>query len=270
MLYSVLGVLWARGFYRWFREWPRDHPSVNATELELIHAGASAVHPDDQREKYEATPWTDLVLSPAMWWISGQHFCRAAGEIFFASWFATYLQEARGVSILQSGLLTTLPIVARIVGGLAGGVISDRVLQRTGSLRWARQGVAVTSLTACAILVFAALGVKSAGLAVALTAVGAFFAALAGPCAYTITIDMGGRHVPTVFSTMNMMESVGAAAFPPVAALLRESTGSWNVVLIGFGGLYVAAAIFWLLLRPVGTIFDQSLLARGVGRHDAR
>jgi MFS family permease len=260
LIYSLLGVVWARGFYRWFREWPRDHPSVGPAELELIRAGAYSKHPDEQSEAYEATPWADLILSPAMWWISGQHFCRAAGEIFFASWFATYLQEARGVTIAQSGLLTTLPIIARIAGGLAGGVISDRVLQRTGSLRWARQGVAVASLTACAVLVFAALGVKGAGLAVALIALGAFFASLAGPCAYTITIDMGGRHVPTVFSTMNMMGSVGAAAFPPVAALMREATGSWNLVLVGFGGLYVAAAVFWLLLTPRGTIFDQSLL----------
>jgi MFS family permease len=263
LLYSFLGIWWARGFFHWFREWPRDHPSVNSTELDLIHAGAYAKHPDEQGEKYEPTPWLDLVFSPAMWWISGQHFCRAAGEIFFASWFATYLQEARGVTIAQSGLLTTLPIFARIAGGLAGGVISDSVLKRTGSLRWARQGVAVASLTACAILVFAALGVKGASLAVVLIALGAFFAAVAGPCAYTITIDMGGRHVPTVFSTMNMMGSVGAAAFPPVAALLRVRTGSWDLVLLGFGFLYVAAAIFWLLLRPKGTIFDQSLLRWG-------
>jgi sugar phosphate permease len=263
LLYSFLGVVWARAFYAWFREWPRDHPAVNAAELELIRAGAYAKHPDEQAEKYEPTPWLDLILSPAMWWISGQHFCRAAGEIFFASWFATYLQEARGVTIAQSGLLTTLPIVARIVGGLAGGVISDSVLRRTGSLRWARQGVAVASLAACAALVFAALGVKSAWLAVNLIALGAFFASLAGPCAYTITIDMGGRHVPTVFSTMNMMGSVGAAAFPPVAALVRVATGSWDIVLVGFGALYIAAAVFWLLLNPNGTIFDQSLLRWG-------
>jgi fucose permease len=265
LVYSFLGAVWALGFRRWFREWPQQQPAVNAQELELIETGRSQQSVERKQsagdERYEATPWLSLVASPAMWWICGQQFCRAAGEIFFASWFATYLQEARGVTIVQSGLLTTLPIAARVVGGLLGGVISDYLLMRTGSLRWARQGLAVASLTMCALLVVVSLAVENASLAVGLVALGAFFASLTGPCAYTITIDMGGRHVPTVFSTMNMLGNFGAAAFPPVAALLREATGSWTMVLVSFAGLYIAAAAFWWLLRPHGTIFEQSLIS---------
>jgi hypothetical protein len=48
-----------------------------------------------------------------------------------------------------------------------------------------------------------------------------------------------------------------------VAALVRVATGRWDIVLVGFGALYIAAAVFWLLLNPNGTIFDQSLLRWG-------
>ena len=44
IIYGALGVVWAVFFYRWFRDLPRDHKSVNAAEVALIEAGnASAV-----------------------------------------------------------------------------------------------------------------------------------------------------------------------------------------------------------------------------------
>jgi hypothetical protein len=59
--------------------------------------------------------------SGTLWFLCAQQFCRAAGYIFFASWFATYLQEARGVTILGSGWLTTLPLLADVTGCMFGG-----------------------------------------------------------------------------------------------------------------------------------------------------
>ena len=34
--------------------------------------------------------------------------------------------------------------------------------------------------------------------------------------------------------------------------------GNWDAVLVVFGALYVVGALFWLLLKPEGTIVDQS------------
>ena len=69
---------------------------------------------------------------------------------------------------------------------------------------------------------------------------GAFCAAFAGPCAYSATIDMGGRHVTMVFSLMNMAGNLGAVAFPIlVPYLLNEDpdvagSGNWDLVLFTF------------------------------------
>ena len=35
--------------------------------------------------------------------------------------------------------------------------------------------------------------------------------------------------------------------------------GSWDAVLVVFGSLYVIGALFWLLLKPEGTIVEQAL-----------
>ncbi|MEX0586879.1 MAG: MFS transporter [Pirellulales bacterium] len=266
--YAVPGLLWAILVYAWFRDYPAEHRGVNSAERTLIEAGVVPVmarSPDQAIPATEGlpgtpaarepTPWRALATSPTMWWISGQHFFRAAGYTFFGSWFADYMKKTRGISTAQSGDMTMIAMLAVVAGSLVGGTVSDYVLRRTGSRRLARQGVATASVLACFVLVMAAYFVRDAWWTVALISLGSFCAAISGPCAYTITIDMGGRHVAAVFSVMNMAGSVGSVAFPPVAERIGNLLG-WDEVLILFGGLYLAAAICWLSLNSSGTVLD--------------
>lgn len=272
VLYSLPGLLWAAWFWGWFRNTPREHGSVNEVERVHIEAGrplTPALSPaGGEGEKAAvarpapATPWLQLLSSPAMWCICGQQFFRAAGYMFFTSWFATYLQEGRGVTIIKSGFLTMLPLLAVVVGSMLGGAISDAVLKRTGSRRLARQGVAVLSLVLCATLTLSAYFFADALAAVLIISAGSFFAAVAGPCGYTITIDMGGEHVPTVNSVMNMTGNFGAMLFPLAVPWLLGPEQNWNVVLVSFGALYLGSALCWLMLKPEGSVFEQALAGR--------
>lgn len=254
VIYSVPGILWAAWFWAWYRDDPARHRSVNAAELAMLPPA-----PDSQAAGTR-TPWAHLAASPAMWWICLQQFFRAAGYMFFTSWFATYLQEARGVTIIKSGLLNTLPLLAVVFGNLAGGQLSDWVLRRTGSRALSRQGVSIAALLLCAGLTLSALRAADATLAVVIISAGAFCAALAAPSGYAITMDMGGDHVAAVNGVMNMCGNFGAMIFPLVVPWLLDRTGSWDAVLVSFGCLYFAATLCWWLLKPDGSVFDQSLL----------
>jgi ACS family glucarate transporter-like MFS transporter len=275
-LYSLPGLIWAVWFWKWFRNAPSDHRSVNAAEREIIEGSppttgvnepfspttAGPKSKSNGRSFASPTPWLQLLTSPAMWCIGGQQFFRAAGYMFFTSWFATYLQESRGVTIGTSGVLTMLPLLSVVAGSLAGGAVSDAVLRRSGSLRLARQALAGCSLVLCAALTLSAYFFADALTAVLIISAGSFFAAIAGPCGYTITIDMGGEHVPTVNSVMNMCGNLGAMLFPLAVPWLLRETGSWNAVLLCFGALYIAGAICWWCLRAQGNVFDQALWSK--------
>jgi nitrate/nitrite transporter NarK len=200
-----------------------------------------------------------------MWLICSQQFFRAGGQVFFASWFATYLQETRGVSQEKSALLTALPVVAMMIAALVGGGVSDYVYNITGSLDRARRGVAFSSLLLCAVILAGAYFVPDPVLAVAIISLAIFCAGFAGPCAYAVTIDMGGRHVPAVFSTMNMIGNFGAGLLAWYVPYFRTGllprlgiTGvsSWDAVLLLFAATYLAAALCWMRLRVAGSVFD--------------
>jgi MFS transporter, ACS family, D-galactonate transporter len=263
VLFGFLGVFWGIGFYWWFRDLPEEHRRVSPRELERIKEGRGFVpEPTTSSRKRPATPWLAMLSSTAMWCICGQQFFRAAGYIFFASWFPTYLQETRGVSVAASGMLGSLPLLAVVIGGLVGGAASDAIYRRTQSLRLARQGLASGALFLCAALIFAAYFIADPVWACVTISAGMLVYAVGGPTSYSITIDMGGRHVGTVFSTMNMAGNVGATLMPWLVPEVKDFFGSWDGILLLFGSCFLGAAICWLLLKPEGTIFDQALLGR--------
>lgn len=191
-----------------------------------------------------------LLRKPALWLLCLQQFLRAAGYVFFVSWFSTYLQESGAVGIEEAGWLNGLPLLAVVVGSPLGGVLSDLILSRTGSRRLGQQALAIVCLLACTGSIAAAIWVNDPLVATAWMSVGSFAAAMCGAIGYAATMHVGGARVATAFGIMNMCGNFGAALFPVVAAALRTATGDWHLVLGLLAGIYLAAAACWMLIDP--------------------
>ena len=251
-LYAIPGIIWAVVFFARFRNRPEESSAVNAAELAVIRLGGS---PDQQTDAGEAKPfpWRAIVRTPAIYFLCGQQICRAAGYMFFASWFPTFLQETRDISVKDSGYLQGCVLGGTLLGSILGGWITDLVWKRTQNLRLSRSGVGASCLSICAVLILCAWFVQSVSLAITLLTLGAFFAALGGPCALTATIDIGGDHVPQVFGLMNMTGNFAAASTPILVGWLFERTENWNLVLLLFAGVYLFGAVSWAFVNPKGS-----------------
>jgi|688.fasta_scaffold40342_6 MFS family permease len=203
--------------------------------------------------------WTD----PSLLLLCGQQFLRAAAMIFFVTWFPTFLRETRGVSLMQSGLLTTYAGIAAMLGGVCGGYASDWLLARTGSKRLARQVLASVAMATCAALIALSSFIADVNAAIALIAVGAFVACFGGVAGYTVAIDYGGDRVGTVFGAMNMAGGIGAMLFPVTVGWLVSATGTWNAALFAFAGLMAVDAVLWAVLDPKGRFLEPAPKACG-------
>lgn len=201
--------------------------------------------------------WSCLFRSLPMALLCGQQFFRAAGMVFFMTWFPTFLQKTRDVSLLGSGALTTIAGIGGVLGSLTGGFFSDWLLKRTGNARLSRQGIAVFGMGTCSVLILLSFFAGSVYESITLITLGAFCATFGGVSGYTVAISFGGRNVATVFSTMNMFGNIGAALFPLTAGWLVAATGNWNLILFLFAGVMAIDAICWALLNPKGTLFGE-------------
>lgn len=264
-LYALPGIAWALFFMVRFRDRPEDDDRVNAAERALIQADRPAQMESEsgdsstrsQQARQSPTPWDRILRMPALWFLCGQQVCRASGYMFFASWFPTFLQKTRGVTISESGNLQALVFAGTLTGSFLGGMLTDWIWTRTGSLRWSRSGVGAAFLFGCAGLILGAWFVQSTELAVALLTAGSLLAAMAGPCALAATIDIGGDYVPQVYGMMNMAGNLAAAACPVLVGWLFAWTADWTVVLLVFAAIYLTGAICWALVdcrRTIDTV----------------
>lgn len=260
--FAVPGLLWAVWFAFWFRRRPEDHPGVNAAELAIIRgqpaaAPVSAVAPavEGQRPGGVGTLTGLAVLTLVL--IYTQQAFRAGANRLFDTWMPTYYEQARGLTREAAADLTTLLQIALIVGGLVGGLLSDYVLARTGS-RWAaRNGVALFSLFSSCLLYLAAYPIDNVYLATVVFGTGAFLFCFSSPCAYALTMDVGGKYLAIVFGLMNMVGNLGAWAFVSYLPRLKE-LGGWELALGTFVAMHLAALVCWLFLDPTVVVGEPS------------
>ena len=290
--FAAPGLVWALLFFVWFRNRPADHPGVNNAELAVIRMGRTEA--EKQAEHRRPVRWGVLLLSGALYLICFQQFFRAGANRFYDRWLTTYLQEGRGLGVGFANQLASLPQWVGVVGGLVGGVLSDFLLVRTGSRRIARQALAVGSLAACMVLYALAYLIPDAALATLTASAGFFIFCFSAPCAYALTMDMGGSNLGVVFGAMNMFGNLGAWAFTwaaprltgwvhtdwpsavlagaagvpaspagtgPIVAASAVFTGpphDWTPALFLFFAMHVAALVCWLALNPNGVIGEPA------------
>ena len=246
VLYCLPGIVWAAAYWLGTRSMGLDAVASRGVD--------DAPSTGSRRGLFGgAVPWTD----PSLLLLCGQQFLRAAAMIFFVTWFPTFLRETRGVSLLESGKLTSYAGVAAMLGVVCGGYASDWLLARTGSKRIARQGMASVCMATCAALILLSFFVVDVNAAIALISLGAFVACFGGVAGYTVAIDYGGEQVGTVFGAMNMAGGIGAMLFPVTVGWLVSATGTWNAALALFAALMAIDAILWALLNPQGTFAQK-------------
>jgi ACS family glucarate transporter-like MFS transporter len=189
-----------------------------------------------------------------LFWICLQQFFRAGANRFFDTWLPTYLQEARGGSVADAGLLSSIPLWAGVFGGVVGGTASDAILASTRSRWLARNGVAIGSQLAGLACFVSAYFIPDVRLAIWVLGAGAFLVTFAAPCAYALTMDVGGRHLGVVFGTMNMVGNLGSWAFSRFIPRLVTWSGDWGPALAVFAAMHLASVLCWLVLNPNGVI----------------
>ena len=234
ILYALPGFMWLTSFYIRFRNRPTEHPAVSKSELVIINddpTDATDLTTVDETpnnsnpDPSQPVPWGAILRTSSVWCVCGQQFFRGAGYIFFATWFPKYLQDVHHVSPMESGYLTSIPLLAVILGGPLGGTFSDWLYRRTGSVTLSRKWPGAASQYACGALTGLAYFIDSPVLAVIAISIGMFIFAFGGCCAYTVTMDIAGKQVSIVFATMNMAGNIGAAMCPTIVGHIADNHG---------------------------------------------
>jgi MFS family permease len=249
-LFGALGVIWAIVFYRWYRDDPATHRSVNAAELRMLPPTAETATVTG------ALPWRLLVGNRAVWLICAQYACLAYGWWFYVTWLPTYLRDARGTGIRMGALLAGLPLLLGGIGCLISAALIPRIARATGSVALARRIIAIIGFVGASACIFIFTTVDDPIKAMFVLGMAGLFNDFVMPAAWAGCMDIGGRYAGTVSGAMNMFGSIAGALSPLVVGyLLAWTSQNWTLTFYVSSGIYSLGAICWLFLdahTPLG------------------
>ena len=133
LIAGIPSLLWLFVWAWYFRNDPREHPSITAAEVSAL--------PSPPAGGRVEVPWFRLMrrILP----LTVVDFCYGWTLWLFLSWIPAFFFENYHQKLQASALFSSGVFFAGVVGDTAGGIISDRLLRKTGSLLVARRSVMV-------------------------------------------------------------------------------------------------------------------------------
>ena len=251
-----IGLIWFIAFVLIYRNTPEDHPRVNEGELAAIRGRNADGTIQTLQLATPVVPWGRILRSRNMLYIALGYGCFFFGTNFYLTWYPTYLREYRGLSLLELGMIGSLPLVAGMVGDIVGGSLTDYLAKRTGNTRLARRAVAAPGfLMAALFLVPAAMTVSPMTAVLCLGASFFFLEFVIGP-AWAVPMDVGGQFSGTVTGIMNMAGALAASLTPLIYGMLFDR-GYWIAPFFVSAGVLLMGAFIWIfLIDPEKSVVD--------------
>lgn len=260
LLLGVVGVAWAWGFYRWFRDDPATHPQVNSAELACIRGTDGLAHskPAVDKDGHRHTlSWARVLTSMNTWLMGG--IMTVVSVLFYTvfQWFPTYFKEARHASELVSGSFTSVVMASGAAGCILGGWFIDWINRCTPERVWVRRLNGSIPLAASGLCVGALSRAASDWQAMVFCAAALFFTEFAIPNWWTVVAEISGRHGAALWGLMNSMGGLGVIVFTLLVGDFvesREKLGagaldSWNTVFLSLAAVLGVGSLFWLCVH---------------------
>src|SRR5216683_960954 len=238
-----LSAVWVVVWLYYFRDSPRDHAGVTAAELDRLpdhgHHAKAAVAPVRWGPLLRRMGPTALV-----------YFCYGWTGWLYFTWLPTFFLNGYNLNIKNSALFAAGVFLAGVVGDTLGGIVSDRLLKRTGSLAVARSYLISAVMVGSLLCLVPVLFVKDlVVISLCLSAAFFFLEMVIGPI-WAVPMDVAPLHAGTASGVLNFGAAIAGIITPIVFGLIVDLTGNWTLPFAGSIALLLVGAVLALRIHP--------------------
>jgi MFS family permease len=214
---------------------------------------------------HDGVGYLALLRTPAMWGLFVSQGCLVYSLYLYLSWLPNYLQTQRGLSVVDSGLYTSVPFFVATAVLVIANWVGDRLL----SAHAVRSGLRRYLVALCLLLTASGMlipFVNSLTVIIVLVSVTVSFANTGPAANATLTSDLlrSPADAGRAFAFLVLGGNVFGLLAPIVTGYLVQASGSFNSAFIAAGALALIGATVTLLVSR-GTIGDVALEAKPVG-----
>jgi MFS family permease len=240
---GAVSLVWTLVWGLYFRDSPAEHPSITPEELKRLPTFRSRAD-----RKRDPVPWGPLTRR--MLPVTVVYFCYGWTLWLYLSWIPQYFTHSFNLNLRNSSLFAAGVFFGGVVGDTLGGVVTDRVYERTRSRDKARRNLVVFGFMASLAFMLPILFVHDVTIA-AICLSAAFFCAefTIGPM-WAIPMDIAPKYSGTASGLMNTGSALAAIISPVIAGYVIDKTGIWELPFVGSIVLLLVGSMLAFRMRP--------------------
>lgn len=242
--FYVLGAasfLWAVLWWFYFRDDPRTHSQITPQDLEgLPPASVAAARKD--------VPWGPLLkrILP----VTLTDFCYGWILWLYLNWLPSFFMHEFNLNLKKSALFAAGVFFAGVIGDTVGGILSDRILRKTGNVGKARISVIVLGFLGSFCFMLPIVFVHDLTTIAICLSLAFFFAELIVAPIWAIPMDIAPQYSGSASGFMNFGFGMAGIISPVVFGWAIDLTGRWDVPFIASLGVLLLGAILAFTTNP--------------------
>ncbi|HEX3863514.1 MAG TPA: MFS transporter [Stellaceae bacterium] len=252
LLFVVLGIasaIWAVVWLWFFRDDPREYPGISEEELATLPGADPTIAATSG-----PVPWRRLIprVAPLMM----TYFCMGWTGWLYVTWMPSLFSKNYDIDMKKSSMFFAVTFLCAMLAEFIGGIISDYLLQRSGSKKAARSLLVTVCLLLALAALIPAIFVHNLAVGVVSFTLALFFLDTAISPMWIATIDIAPDYVGSASALMNAAGAVAGILSPVAFGFILDRTGSWTLPFAVSMALMLLGAITAFWIRP-----EQQLVA---------
>jgi ACS family D-galactonate transporter-like MFS transporter len=252
---GALAVIWAAVWVSYYRD-PDQHRGLAPTERQYLADNISRqVQPGGGR----AISWGELLRNRNVIGLSLGQAALLFNLYFLLTWLPTFLVDQHHLTMLHTGLYSSIPWFFGLVGVVGGGFVSDGLVRRGWPVLRARKAVMASGLV-LGLASFPSLFTESLAATLACLSVAIFGVLLTNSVVWAANAEVAPpSHRGRVAAIQNCVGNAGGLLAPVTVGYLLQITGSWLAPLLAAAVVAcLGVACYALVISERALVFDPA------------
>jgi sugar phosphate permease len=243
--FVVLGLASAIWVILWLlvaRDDPHRHPGMTAADLDALAPGRPSKKGD------ASVSWWRLARRIAP--VTAVDFCYGWTLWVFLTWLPSFFFKNFNLDLAHSALFSGGVLLGGVVGDTVGGIASDWIYRRTGSLQAARRNLIIVGMLGAFVFLVPVMLTRDLTTVALCLSAAFFFSELVVAPIWAVPMDIAPQHAGTASGMMNFGFGVAGILSPLVFGVAIDMTGSWTIPFCSSLALLLVGSGLTFLMRP--------------------
>jgi MFS family permease len=240
---GIISLAWALVWGLYFRDSPAEHAAITSQELDQLPRFRN------REERLTLTvPWRRLTRR--MLPVTLVYFCYGWTLWLYLAWIPSFFLNSYHRNLRDSALFSAGVFLGGVIGDTLGGVVSDRIYEKTGDRNRARRNLVVLGFLASLAFMVPILFIHDVTVAALCLSMAFFFSEFTIGPMWAIPMDIAPQFSGSASGLMNTGSALAAIVSPLIAGYVIDRTGNWALPFIGSIGLLLVGSVIAFWMRP--------------------